>query len=649
MSDQISQFYRVLEYAPSMQTVQGMESRDFNYKGIFKLFTSITEWTEKYLANKVLPNVDQLSREIGIEKDRIEAYIQELCFKSPNPMIKKITTVVYDPNDNSKSEMVSQILKRNTVFARPPSLDAGSSQRYINSCNEVSITAIKKALAGNRVVWSGEKFKEFIFSKINANKLSDTYASADIANLFNCPYDTSKQLKEITVSVHLKPILKKLVDDKLLLFFRNENAAKSGSKSIFLYNIKEEVMERIEMYIKYMKQNIIPAFQKIGVVSEISEEDFKNFTKLATTLLAYMDQSYGDQKSVLEELIILGNFYESYKEELVKKELKDKVQEIVKWLESANKLTEINSIKINGEPIPKDLIPSIYAHEMVLHTDYDDGKNLYEFVLHKNCANVAVDNAKKLFEIAENDTELRVLQRMNVAVHLDNTKKQEFQNSEFASLFKYLPLLTRLWRMMLGNIFVTREEADLIRAQKEMEQKKRVAEAKAKAIAKEKAKLVDERMKLSEKTSSVIPVKEDEEVPQTAQMPSFEEEKRLKEFLKNIVTILDYAWDKGLRPDREYLMQNLGTGMTEDELITHLKKNFSKDILSFQIKSITGTTKYRWPILISRTYIKRKGKALLEIAIKESDSERKDITPDQSKFDFYNSLEEFLGRVIGKV
>ncbi|MDX1960474.1 MAG: hypothetical protein SFU98_18030 [Leptospiraceae bacterium] len=649
MSESVSQFYKVLEYAPSLQSVQGMESRDFAYKGIFKLFTCITEWTEKYLANKMLPNAEQLAREIGLERERIEAYIQELCFKSPTPMVKKITTVVFDPNNTNKTEMISQVLQKNSVFARPPSLDAGSAQRYVNGCNEGSIEAIKKAIQANRIPWKSEKHKDFIFSKINANKLSESYASSDIANLFNCQYDVNKQQKEMTVNLHLKPVLKKLVDDKVLLFFRNENAPKSGNKSIFLYNNKDEIMERIEIYIKYLRQYIVPSFQKLGVVNDITEDDYKNFTHLAENLLKYMDQSYGDQKCVLEELVILGNFYESYREELAKKELKEKVNEVVRWLETANKLTEINSIRINGEPIPKDLIPSIYSHEMIIHTDYDDGKSLYEFVLHRKSTSFAVDNAKRLYETTDNDTELRVLQRMNISVHLDSTKRQEFQNTEFASLFKYLPMLTRLWRTMLGNIYVTKPEADLIRAQKEIEQKKRIAESRAKAIAKEKERLIVARMKSDEEKNKESKQSDSPTEKTIASMPSFEEEKKLKEVLKSITSILDEAWDKKLKPDREYLLQQLEGAMTEDELITYLKKNFSKEIFSFQVKSVSGNpTKFKWPILITKNYVKRKGRALLDLAVRESDEERKDVTPDQSRFDFYNSLEEFLLKVLGK-
>lgn len=651
MSDPISQYYRVLEYTPAMQTVQSMEARDFQYKGIFKVFMSISEWTDKYISNKALPNIDQLAREVSLEREKVEFFVQELCFKGTAPLVKKITTIEFDPANTNKAEMISTVLRRNTVFARPPTLDASSAQRYVNGSNDNSVTAIKKAISQNRISWTGERFKEFVFSKVNANKLSDTYASADISNLFNCPYDTTKTLKETTVNSHLKPVLKKLVDEKVLLFFRNESATKSSNKSIFLYNNKDEIFERIEIYLSYLRKFIVPNFQKIGVLGQVPEEEYQNYSKLASNILKYLDDTYGDQKSMVEELIILGNFHDGYKEEAARKEQKEKITEVISLLENSGRITDLKAIRVQGKPLPKELIPVLLSNENVIYTEYNDGYSLFEFVLHKKCVPSAVEHARKIYEATENDVDLRILARMNIDNYLDADKKKDFMNAETASLFRYLPFFTRMWRLLLGNIYVTKQEADMIRAQKELEQKKRIESAKAKAIAEEKSRLVDERMKRKDKNDTQtarVDLREEDTIP--AQMPSFEEEKRLKEFLKSITSILDKAWDQKIQPDREYLMSQIGdTEMTEDELIMYLKKNFSKDILSFQVKSVAGSTKYKWPILISRTYLKRNGKRLLDIAIRESDEERKGVTPDQDKFDFYSSLEDFLEKVLPKI
>lgn len=647
MSDQNSQFYRVVDFNPAAQTVQGLESRgDFSYKGIYRFFSVIGEWTDKFPTNKVLPNAEQLMRDIALDKERVNMFINELCFKAYPPIIKKITTIEYELSDTRKSPNLSSGLRRNTVFARPSTLDAGSAQRYVNGCNERTADAIKRAIADKRDRMSGEKFKEFIFNKINQNKLNETYASFDITNLFSCPYDTTKQLKELTVNLHIKPVLKKLVDEKVLLFFRNERSNKNQNKSIFLYNNKDEVLERIEIYVNYMKKVIVPAMQKIGVLGGVSDEEYMDFSNLANKIVNYVDDSYGDQKTVLEELTVLGSFYENYREEIKKKEVKEKVNEVIKLLENAGRLVDIHTVKINGEPLAKDIIPSILSHEMIIHTEYDDGNALFEFVLHKSCIKLAVELAKKIYMSTGNDTDIRILSRMNINTALDDTLKKDFNRIEMESLFKYLPFLTRFWRTLLGNIFVTKEEADEIRRRKDMEQKKRITESKAKQIAKEKSKLVEERMKQSEdfENSPALQTSVTEAIDDKKLTP--DEEKQVKDTFQLIQTILDSAWDSKLFPDREYVLANLNNGMNEDQFVMFLKKHASKDVLSYMIKS--KTNKYKWPILITRNYIRRNGKRLLELAKKESDNERRSATPDQDKFDVYSSLEDFLTRLAQK-
>ena len=647
MSEQNSQFFRVVDFNPAAQAVQGMESRgDFQYKGIYRFFLSINEWTEKFLANKILPNAEQLTRDISLEKDKVDFFINELCFKSNPPIIKKITTVEFELSDLRKSENLTTGLRRNTVFARPSTLDAGSSQRYINGCNERSVAAIKRAIAEVRVPWHGDKFKEYIFSRINANKLSDTYASFDVGNLFNCSYDSCKQLKENTINTHLKPILKKLVDDKILLFFRNEKALKSANKSIFLYNSKDEVIERIEIYVNYLKKHIIPSLQKIGVIGGVTDEEYSDFASLATKILAYMDDSYGDQKYMVEELIILGAFYENYREEIKRKEQKDKIIEVVKLVENAGKLVDIATIRINGEPIPKEIIPAILANESLLYTEYDDRSNYFEFLLHRSAVNLAVDLAKKIYQSTGNDTDVRILSRMNINTNLDENLKKDFNLIEMESLFKYLPFLTRMWRTIMGNIYVTKAEADQIRRQKEMEQKKRINDSKAKQIAKEKSKLVEERMKQIEEIEQGSVVSENKESEPDKKLTP-EEEKQVKDVLQAVISALDTAWDAKVFPDREYVMQSVKTGMTEDQFVMFLKKYSLKDVLSFQVKS--KSNKFKWPILVSRHYLKRHGKRLLEIARREAETERRAPAPDQDKFDLYSYMEEFLERVLPRI
>ena len=126
-----------------------------------------------------------------------------------------------------------------------------------------------------------------------------------------------------------------------------------------------------------------------------------------------------------------------------------------------------------------------------------------------------------------------------------------------------------------------------------------------------------------------------------------EEEKQVKDVLQAVISALDTAWDAKVFPDREYVMQSVKTGMTEDQFVMFLKKYSLKDVLSFQVKS--KSNKFKWPILVSRHYLKRHGKRLLEIARREAETERRAPAPDQDKFDLYSYMEEFLERVLPRI
>jgi hypothetical protein len=132
-----------------------------------------------------------------------------------------------------------------------------------------------------------------------------------------------------------------------------------------------------------------------------------------------------------------------------------------------------------------------------------------------------------------------------------------------------------MWRTIMGNIYVTKAEAEQIRRQKEMEQKKRINEAKAKQIAKEKSKLVEERMKQIEEIEQGLPVADAKDSEPDKKL-SPEEEKQVKDVLQAIVTALDTAWDAKLYPDREYVMQNVKTGNVRRPVRDVYEKAFSK-------------------------------------------------------------------------
>ncbi|EMY15126.1 hypothetical protein LEP1GSC043_4817 [Leptospira weilii str. Ecochallenge] len=81
---------KVADYNTALQLTQSLEARnDFQYKKIHKLLLVIGDWTDKFMANKVLPNVDQLARELSLDKDKTLQFLKELCTRYKPPIIKK--------------------------------------------------------------------------------------------------------------------------------------------------------------------------------------------------------------------------------------------------------------------------------------------------------------------------------------------------------------------------------------------------------------------------------------------------------------------------------------------------------------------------------------------------------------------------------
>lgn len=660
MLDSNLQELRVLDYPTALQVVQGLESRgDFQYKGVHKVFLLASEMADKYLSNRILPTADQLARDVGIEKSKIELFIKELCLKYNPPIFKMISAVEFDPTSQDTSGEISSFVKRKVVFCRPSHLDSGSAHRYVNFVNEVSVNAIKKWITTQRKPKPLEKMQEIIFAKIESNKLTETYASYEIGSLFSNPYDATKEMKEVTININLKPILKDLVDGKQLFFFRNDNAIKAGSKSVFLYNNKEEIFNRMGVYSEFLKTRIIPDLQKIGVIGDLSKEEKEDFATLGNLAIPYLNDSYGDQKTIVQELLILSDFYKSYLDEKEKKEKKEKLQEIISALESAGKIVDVEQIKIKGEPIDRNMVAAISSHENILFTEYaDKGREYFEYVLHKNCVPQAIAIAKRTYNSTKNDTEIRILSRMNVMDLADAELKREFEELESRSFFNYLPIFTRIWRSLFGLFKVSKQEKEQIKAKQEVLQRQRIASGKVKKMEKEKAKIVESRMKKEDgeeldemEESSTISenlVENSTEGENDSPMNT-DQERQVKETLQKIVDLLDNAWNAGEYPDRTYLLQKLGSSMTEDAFVMFLKKHSHKEIYSYQIKSKANPDKYPWPILISRHYLKRFGKKLLDKAKIASDEQRSSLMPNQEKFDLSSSLEEFLERVLPKI
>lgn len=644
----------VMDYTEALQMTQGMEARgDFQFKGIHKMFLLVSEWTEKFSTNQILPEPKQVMREVAIDKAKFDLFFHELCVKIRPPILKKVSLLEFNPNGTGPFEYIDGYVRHLTVLVRPGTKDQNSAYRYIEVTNEMSVKAIVRYFKEIQKSNISEHYKDDIIGKIVENKLGETYVSSQIGNLFDNPYDKDSELKNETLRLHLKPVLKKLVEDKHLYFFRNEKALKPVNKSVFLYNDKNFILTRIEAYKTYLRKKIIPDLQRIGVIGQVSEQDFADIRRITSMVIPFMNESYGDGKSMVEELIILTDFYEKGKLEEEKKQQKDKIEEIVSFLKESGKIVDIKNIRIKGEPLSEEIVSVLKGNEKIKYAEFADKKDVTEVVLHKENISSAMDFARKLFKTTKNDRDIQILRLMDIA-NVDPKIKEAFEKLEAESFFEYLPFLAWLWRAIFGNTSVHKFEADEIRSRLDANQKELIIKHKSKQVEKEKAKLVQERLKEKKETelnSGSNSVDFDSGSPEERkgvnQSEQMEKENEEKETVEKIVNILDNAWNQNKFPDREYLLFELGGSVQEENLIMFLKKHASKNIFSYQIRN--PQEKYRWPILISRGYLKKNGEKLLAKAKKEVDKQKSEMMPNQEQFDLASSLEDFLVRILPKI
>lgn len=412
---------KVLDYTQALQRTQSIEARgDLQNKGIYRLLISLYEWTEKFSSNRSLPKVEQLEKELNIESEKLDFFLNEYAIRSKPPMIKKLNCIEYTIVDSGGARYLAEsYLKHSTVFCRPTAADGTTSYRYATGLNDISIDNIKKWIKEKRESPSKEYLTGVIRSAIQDGKLFETYASTEIGNLFRCPFDKTKLLKDTTILIHLKPILKKLVEDKFIFFIRNDKANKAGNKSVFYYFNKDEIFNRLDIYIEIMKDVVIPDLVRIGVIEKPSEEDWQDTKGFATKILQFLTDSYGDQKTMVEEIVLLSDYYNQEKEKEKKEERKKTLEEIMNYIQAAGKIIDLNILRIQGESIDEELRTSIIKHSSVLYTEYADKKNFFEFILHKDGIQSAIESAKRTFATTGNESELTILRLMDVVGQIE--------------------------------------------------------------------------------------------------------------------------------------------------------------------------------------------------------------------------------------
>ncbi|MDH5655479.1 MAG: hypothetical protein OEZ34_06195 [Spirochaetia bacterium] len=621
-------YMELLDYTASVDLVQSMEARgDFKFKGIFALFNSIMDWTNKFPTNGILPTMEQLARDTGIPHEKLKEYMDEMLGlgSSKDRMIFSMPALDYVTSPEPG-------LVQMTVYCRPTKADGTSVKRYVLTYVEKNVGAIQKWIS-SKSTNQGMEYSEYISQYIEKGRLPDSQAGAEIARLFYFNQNLSAEMKKIIYVLHARPAIQRLIEIGQLVLLPDRNSADSMNYRGVFYSDQAQIQERMTTLVNYFSNNISPV--------PVSGAD--NQSELNEALRVFDDARMaslpaGHKQVVYEIKILQPKVQKLIQEESSRKE-SESLEKFIDDLAKAGRIVDLERIK-NVDEETLDKIPSISS---VLYAEFPMQGRVAPLVLHKNAVMPAVKQARDVFDRIGDDMELRILISMGVEKLLDEEHLKAFHSTEQRMLFMKLPWFVRLWRSLFGHSKISPAEA--AKAKKDMmakttEEKIRLQTVEAKKAQK---KLASERIKSSSSSSY--------EPPPSEQMQAEDQEKALErieneEKVKAIIVCLDKAWDEGAMPNRTFLLENFPE-FTEDTLILFLKKYARKEILSFRINH--DKPEYVWPFLITKRYLKQKGKSLLSKYSAMADKQRNASMPNQEQFDVATSLEDFLGRVLPKL
>ncbi len=626
----------VLELTQATELAQAMEARgDFKFKGIFALFNAILDWTNKFTQNGILPTYEQLERDVQIPPDKLKEYMQELLGRGSSKARLIFALPSVDITSGANSELI-----RHLIYCRPTKGDGPTVRRYVQAYVDRNSSVLAKWISRRRPE-TGPKTAEFLHGKIEEGRLHDTQAGAEIARMFYNDLDNTPQHRKITYALITKPVIQKLLTDgHLVLIKPAPNAFLPKYRGIY-YGGMEEMEARFRVLAEYFANTIVhdPSLLQGGTT-----DIHRAATGMDRATFAALPP--GAKQCVMEISLMAGKL-EKMRNEKKESEVKQSMDTIMGDLSKAGRLVEVDRIKDMNDETRSRIINS----STCLHADYAVSGRVATFVLHKECIPPAVKSARELYDKSGNDTEVQVLNSMNIQKHLNPDELKAFNDLHERTMFDRLPWFTRIWRSMFGKDKIKPAEKEKVRQAMEkaaMEERLRIQKAEARRAQKE---LASERVKaekqVKEKAAAAVADEDAEprELTPEEKQAAVEREAEVAEQLQKITDCLDEAWNQGLMPNRTYLVENV-KGFDESTLINFLKKHARKNVFSFRVKN--ESPKYQWPILISRNYIKRNGRSMLNKAIEDSDKQRKANMPNQEKFDVSSAIEEFLNKILQK-
>ncbi|MEQ9364011.1 MAG: hypothetical protein RIF32_07205, partial [Leptospirales bacterium] len=590
-----------------------------------------------FASRGILPSYEQIARDSEMPEERVQQYLSELMGRGQSDarLVFAMPALQFIAGANAGISSMP-------VFCRPTQSEGTTARKYLQTYNEKNLSALVKWIDG-RGAPNQAKFRDYLTQAIQAEKLRETQARNEIVKYFYTSLDDTPERRKLAYSLFARPVLQKLVDTKKLLLIKSQAPNGRPISGVF-YPGTAETDARLQILGDYYFHHII----REG--GEFSTERLQQ--SLATIDAGRYEGMSEGQRQVVEELFLLAPTVSRQRKEAAETEKKKGLEEALDMLGKFPRVVEAAVMR----NVSDTTLQALKGVNGVLSAEFPHRGTLTDFYLHKSCVADAIKAAREAFDNGGDDAQVRILSAMGLEKYLDKDQYKAFLDLEQRVLFQQVPLLQKLWRMLFGRTKLDQKEVVKIKRKIQAEldkEKERLREREAKQAQKKLATerlqaegdVADEakdRAKDSSNASYEPPEPEDPE----AVKEKLQKDEEAKNQLKKIVDIIDEAWSKGMHPNRTYLIEKLGN-MTEDELIMFLKKYGRKEVLSFRVRS--EKEEYIWPILITRRYLRRNGKALSSKITEQANKQRNAKMPDQEKFNVASSIEDFLGRVLPKL
>ena len=589
-----------------------------------------------------LTDASTISQILSLPEQVVESSLLKLSGyndENPDPLI-----AIFPLLSLSDDQIVTPRTK--FVFARPTFQDTNKLKKYMEAIAKNNLMIMKQwAMIRPHLECDEQRVK--LKTMISHNSSTVTLIQRNITDFFIVPQLLAgSNTREFIYHNFVKPIMKKLISEEILLYveisFQDQNINGmywSRDDELFIwYEVLVELCN-VNDNLSWIDFDVeIPK----RVVSKLESLNWDSLTKT--------------QQKVIQELYLLCHVIPhrkiSAKKVSDEKATKDYAR-VVQFLSQCFKVIERSAMEVKP-----DILDKVENSRQIIFKKYIHKKEIQSYYLHKERIKNALHSAKREWEHYRADLQIKVLSAMEIHNYLNREEIKEFKELEGMVMFGTLPWYIRFyrilrnWRVLKPQELKELKEARAIALENQIGKIERDIQKKLirkSVINQQKKDIVEMDSSLKENTDLESEDKNEEKEHLLEDLGGTEIENNIetKKQIKEIIQIIDNAWDKKEYPNRNYLLEQVSGFDKEDKLIKFVKDHCSNKLMSFYIK--IEKPEYSFPILITRQYVSKNGKKILEEIKNHIEKLKASPVPDQQAYDLYLSIETFLNKVFTKL